>query len=318
MFLASATLKNYLDADVAYLLGMIAARGEFQEQNGVYHLIIRFPYKSEAPSLPEGFSLPVSDFKTQYRLALDDAASRLENMVGERIQKEYSGNESVFSIRFHGRTMSWRNLRQLFDNEWTYESFKIHDVIFEAPKEWKREFVRGFVDVAAVPSTKDYYIDGRHRISIQIQHNNWMMPIQLCKLVQEGLEVPVQQILWGHPNIRAPGGGSNWKKEHRMRIFANYFTEIGFSFEWKQTILEELTRINKEEHGGSSESLCDPRDRTRSSEKDPHPDEDDADLPDKLRNTHFDSARSICRCLGCQQRHNPQMDMDLTSDPNGE
>ena len=36
-------LVDYIDADVAYLLGLITARGELSESNGVKQILIEFP-----------------------------------------------------------------------------------------------------------------------------------------------------------------------------------------------------------------------------------------------------------------------------------
>ena len=44
---------DYLDPDVAYLVGMIVGRGSFQQERDIRRLTIRFPYRlSTMTTLP--------------------------------------------------------------------------------------------------------------------------------------------------------------------------------------------------------------------------------------------------------------------------
>lgn len=140
-----------------------------------------------------------------------------------------------------------------------------------------------------------------HRIVLPVQHDDWKLPIQVCRLLQVHLGVPVQHILWGHPNLRDPNRrGKQWAKEHRIRVYAEDFLPVGFHFRFKQEILEEMARWNKRE-GGAPSRACNPLARHRIKIKKKHKEEASKNLPDELRGKHFNAYFHICRALGCKQ-----------------
>jgi hypothetical protein len=297
--------EQYFDSDMAYLLGMIMARGELFDDARRRLLTISFPFRSETPTLPEGSRLAI-DFETGYRMAIEGIRTRIQQLLGEFVDSATARNLVTLTVAFPQVTIAWRNIKALCGGRTTYRHFSIPPAVIAAPVTQQHEFVRGFVDAAAIPSASDVDPNGLHRISIQIQHDNWGLPIQLCSLIQCSLGVPVQNILWGHPNLRAPSGGTAWAKEHRMRVYADRFLAIGFAFPWKQQVLQELAQVNSAAAGRST--LCDPRKRTRGT-KPPNEEESNPKLPPVLRGKHFNSFRGICRRLGCRQRHLPQTEL---------
>jgi hypothetical protein len=168
------------------------------------------------------------------------------------------------------------------------------------------EYIRGFADASATPTNSDHVQFGAgspkfQRIVLQVNHNNWFLPVQICRLLQVHLKVPVQHILWGHPNLRDSNvRGRQWAKEHRLRIYAEDFLPIGFQFAFKQKILLEMARFNREQGGGPGRA-CNPLARHRIRKKRRHKDEKAASLPDALRGKHFNAYFQICQALGCTQ-----------------
>ncbi|MBI4823611.1 MAG: hypothetical protein HY805_05215 [Nitrospirae bacterium] len=71
---------DYMDNDVAYLLGMIMVRGSFHVERDVKRLLIHFPYQ-----LMEVKGLPDSKLKfnqeTEIRLNLDDVRKRINELL---------------------------------------------------------------------------------------------------------------------------------------------------------------------------------------------------------------------------------------------
>lgn len=300
-------MVDYMDPDVAYLLGMVMARGTFQTERDIRRLLIQFPYRLDSVNTLPGSTLSF-DRETELRLCLDDVRRRISELLEVDIEVERLEREVALKAVFTKNTMSWRNLQLLCGYKTSYRDFQVPEVIRLAPNDIVKEFLRGIADTSADPSPADYYMvpEGRQRIVLQFQHDNWLLPIQVCYLLQVRLGVKVQEILWGHPNMRAPTGGSGWAKEHRMRIFAEEFVPVGFSFRFKQALFEELVRWNQE-HAPGLARLCNPKARQVRRIKPAHPEETSERLPCQVRR-HFDAAFEVCLALGCEQgRREPEL-----------
>lgn len=303
---AVITADDYLDPDVAYLLGLIAARGRFHVEGDIRRLIIDFPFRLFEARPPKGSKLRFN-VPQEVRLCLDDVRNRINELLEVNVKINRSKFNNQLLAVFTKNTMSWRNLTTLFAGKSSYQEFSVPSVLFEVPRDIQLEFVRGFADASATPSSADYAQFGSdspklHRIVLQIQHDNWMLPIHICRLLQVSLGVPVQHILWGHPNIRNPrGGGTQWAKEHRIRIYADNFLPVGFHFGFKQKILEEMAAHNRHFGAQVKHTPCNPLGRHRIKRKERHKDEKSKGLPHPLRGKHFDAYFQICQKLGCTQ-----------------
>jgi hypothetical protein len=112
-------------------------------------------------------------------------------------------------------------------------------------------------------------------------------------LLQDHLDVPVQAITWGHPNL-----GREFR-EHQINIFAREFLKIGFSFEHKQKLLEEFASQDANDYPNARYEPC-PGMRKERGKKPVDPDEANADrLDPRLLSHHFDAYWQICKALGC-------------------
>lgn len=295
--------NDYMDNDVAYLLGMIMVRGTFYIDRDVKRLLIHFPYQlMEVKGLPGG---PLKfNQETEIRLSLEDVRRRINELLEVNVDIERANNEIILKATFTKNTMSWRNLMLLCNNKKSYSEFIIPDVLFDMPEDVQKEFIRGIADAGASPSYADRDQANLQRIVIQFQNPNWILPIQVCKMLQENLKIKVQHIIWGHPNIRTPEEPSNrgepWAKEHRLRIYAEDFASIGFNFQYKQKILEELAEYNKKNRTNETKP-CNPKIKRPRGTKPRHPDENSNRLPACLKGKHFDAYFQICQALGCSQ-----------------
>lgn len=167
----------------------------------------------------------------------------------------------------------------------------------QLPKDWKREFVRGYADVAGNIRKANRYVDGRHRVRLDVLNypTNWEVPVQLCTLLQEHLDVPVQLIAYGHPNLK------RGFREHMVNIFAKPFLQIGFTFEHKQKILEELAEWNHL-HAKEPPYMPCPGMRKVQNTKPSDPNENNRDkLDPRLVGHHYDAYWQICKALGCKR-----------------
>ena len=283
---------DYIDADVAYLLGLITARGRISESGGVKQVIIEFPYRSLEV---DGLSGPF-DADTSIRLGLQQIQERILELTGADVSIASGGNSVNLVLRFLRNTMVWRNILMHTQEQIGYEYFGVPEIFFSPsiPKDWKREYLRGFADVAGNVRRANRYIDGGNRVRLDVLNypTNWDMPIQLCTLLEEHLTIPVQLITWGHPNM-----GRDFR-EHQINIFAVPFGNIGFSLPHKQAILGEFIQPDKKNHPRKTYNPClgrkklrkhKPRDSRENSER----------LDNRLNGKHFNAYWQICKKLGC-------------------
>lgn len=288
-------VDDYIDGDVAYLAGLIVARGTISESHGVRQLTIEFPYSSlNAQGITTTF-----DQSTSIRLGLIDIRERLLELLNTDISLVRKDNSVDFVIRFMRNSMIWRNILLITNGATSYPYFKVPSVLFDPaiPRDWKREFVRGYADVAGNIRHANRYIDNRHRVRLDVLNyrTNWEVPVQLCTLLQEQIGVPVQNIMWGHPNL-----GRDFR-EHQLNVFARPFLEIGFSFEHKQKILEEFVEWDAQNTRDAGYEPC-PGVRRPGRSKAPDPDEHNQDkLDSRLLGNHYDAYWQICRALGCRR-----------------
>lgn len=289
---------DYLDADVAYLLGLITARGQILENPGDYRIIIQFPGSSMViKGTRSSFNQP-----DEIKLGLVEISNRLRNLLETDIDiSAGSGRtDQAIIVSFRRRNMIWRNLRLILGESSHYGSFQVPEVILSegTSSEYVREYLRGFADVAGNVRPANRYINRRHRVRLDILNykENWRLPVQLCQLLQNRLEVPVQMINWGHPNM-----GRDFR-EHQLNIFALPFLKVGFTFRHKQQVLEELAQQDKQTHPEAVYAPC-PGERIVRAKKSHDDREHNAErLPSCLVGKHFDGYWQICRALGCPRR----------------
>ena len=285
---------DYIDADVAYLLGLITARGRISESGGVKQIIIEFPYQSLKVDGISG----TFDTNTSIRLGLQQIQERILELTGADVSIVSDENNVALVLRFLRNTMVWRNILMHTQERTGYEHFGVPEIFFSpsVPKDWKREYLRGFADVAGNVRRANRYIDKSNRVRLDVLNysTNWDMPVQLCTLLEEHLTIPVQLITWGHPNL-----GRDFR-EHQINIFAVPFGNIGFSLPHKQNILEEFIEQDKKNHPQKTYSPCLGRRKLRKGKRKSKDDRENSEkLDDRLNDKHFNAYWQICKKLGC-------------------
>ena len=224
--------------------------------------------------------------------------------MGINVEKLVSENRITLVLNWYKEDITWLFIKFLINGtRFSYHDFKVPESIFESTNTNKKEFIRGIGDVTGYTRSSNAYINGRHRTYLEITQKNWDLPPQLCQLLQS-IEVPIQNINYGHPNLRDPKnnkGSRSWAKEHQIKIFAEDYEKIGFYISHKDQALSELADINKSNFDNSI-PLCDGT-TSRPRIKQAHPDENDSDLPNEIRGKHFDSFKEICDCLNCYKQN---------------
>jgi hypothetical protein len=294
-----AASENYLDPDVGYLLGMIVARGQIIDSTSGRKVLIQFPAKNlDAVGISKSFNQ-----ETHIQQSLYKIKERLEDLMEAKTEVSNASGHISLTFRFHSRNTTWRNLSYLLSPNQSYFDFTIPQSVFNAETETKKEFVRGIADCAGFIRDSNNYMGGKRRVYLEINNKNWLLPIQLCRLLQVDLGLPVQMIQWGHPNTRAPrshGAGVSWAKEHQVKVFSEAFSNIGFYVYYKQEILEEFAAADERIAGNIKK--CNPNPDLRRIERKPkHEEEKSEKLPELIRGKHFSAFWQICLKLGCQQ-----------------
>jgi len=298
---------DYIDPDVAYLLGMIVARGSFHQDGDIRRLVIQFPYRHEAMTPVPGSKINLVR-ENALKLSLASINARISELLEVNLRVQIKAREISLHAVFPRETIGWRDLRYITNGKFNYQEFEVPQIIYDSDTNIQKEFLRGIADTSCEPSYADRDQGDRQRIVIQVQFGNWLLPIQLCKLLQECLGIPVSNILWGHPNLRAPTGGGSWAKETRIRIYADSFVPIGFYFDYKQKIFEEMVEYNQNQNFNLPKP-CNPKTKKLRGRKPRHDDEQSERLPEALRR-RFNRYYQICMALGCKQgKKGPQREL---------
>ena len=294
--------ENYLDLDVAYFLGLISIRGTLHETAGDKRIIIEFPFKN---LIAEGIRIHV-DQQEQLQIGANLIRDRLYELVETDIDVAKTQDSVKFTTRFLRNSMVWRNIRYQMGGRNSYTEFQVPASIFASPEvAIKIEYLRGIADAGGFIRDSNRYVNGKRRVYIEVNNPNWVLPVQICSLLQQHLGIPVQTIQWGHPNVRQPGildpKNTSWAKEHQVKIFAEAFGQIGFYIPYKDKILREFIKSDLSA-GGVIPPKCNPNRRIRKINRKPrHPGEKSTLLPSHLRKSHFDAYWQICLAMGCQQ-----------------
>jgi len=297
--------ENFLDPDFAYFLGLVVARGQVTKRGNRREILIDFPIGSLKA---EGLTVTY-DKGRELEIAVNRIGERLYNLLGQHVQLSISTRRVQLQIDFPTNDLVCRNLDLYLRGRDSYRKFEIPDQVFAADVTIQKEFARGFCDIAATIRKSNVDRAGFHRIYIDVLNDNWRVPVQLCELLQQKLNVPVANVLWGHPNTRESQRrkrGSTWAREHQIRVYAEKFLPIGFYIDYKNDILRELAEANVEK-GNPRQRLCNPHKRVkRVPERKPkHPEEGSRKIPSQIRGKHFDSYWQICTALGCKQARKP-------------
>ena len=297
-------MSTFLDPDMAYLLGLIVGRGTLREVSGMRQLVIEYPFRSlVATGIKKSF-----DTKDKISLSLDETINRLGELTEATPKKVVSNNSVSIILESTKNSLLWRNISKLLSGKTSFREMEVPEIIYDAEEEIKKEFLRGIADVTGSIGTGGRDQAGRHRVYISILNENWKLPIQICKLLQDKpLEIPVNTIDWGHPNIRNgqakeynEGREQVWAREHQLKVYAEYFEPVGFRIMHKDEILKELAQYNRMHFSGRKSKLCTPL-KKRQKQRCLHPEEKSEKLPVVLRGKHCDTYWQVCLQLGCKQ-----------------
>lgn len=292
-------MEKITDLDLAYFLGLCVTRGEIIRER----LSVGFRYKTSNISLPPG-SESLARKSREYVVDATQLRTNLEKFF--QVDIDISTTDIEYNISMPMKEGSFH--QKLMVNILGFENFSfkrsvIPNAIKSSENIVKEHFLMGMADACSCPTWGDRDQRKRCRICIDIPFENWILPIQICKLLQEDFNVRVHNILWGHPNLRTAQSPNSkaWAKEHRIRIFAEEFSKIGFRFEFKNDILNSFLTWNKQQNFKTAKYCWVDKKSKRIKEKPHHQFETDSRIHNSAR-IHANSFRDICKAMGCCQR----------------
>lgn len=289
-----------MNAQMAYLIGMILGNGEVQRSNDTTTVTIDIPHKNLLDD--EGREVMV-----YVRASLTDIRGIVEPLLGYALTITQAKRSTQISFTKSNQDYTMREILRFIGNGVHHSTMSMNNDLSLMNTDEKKELLRGIADVTGYirKSNIAFGQQGAHRVYIEIP-GNWDMVIDVANMLKS-LNVPVQTIDFGHPNFRDSnmkkyneGKPNYWKKEHQVKIWANEFLPIGFNIEHKQRALEKyskelLANLNPEQtHKFYWEKSL----RKKTKSKPIHPCEHDLSLPKNIRGKHFESWTELARELG--------------------
>ena len=121
---------DYMDGDVAYLLGMLVARGELSSSENVYRIIVHFP---KGNLIAQGENLHF-DIDKEIRLGIEKIRERLLELLDGDIRTANTDNSWDLVVRFTRQSMAWRNIQMLLGHRASFHHFSVPEIFFAEEK----------------------------------------------------------------------------------------------------------------------------------------------------------------------------------------
>lgn len=315
------------NAELSYLLGMIAGKGTIIRGNERTEIIIEIPHKN---LISEGM-----DAKLSVKASLDDIRNIVEPLIGTRLLSTQTPHKTVLKFTKDNHDFLIREIARYFGRLNSCKDFRIPEEVFDFSADMKRQFIIGLADVTAHirSSNSAFGIRHNHRAYIEIPVN-WFIVADIGNLLYD-IDIPVHTIDWAHPNMRDTnlkyyneGKRDAWFKEHQIKIFADEFEKVGFKIDHKMRALRKLASNNRHEWDKSvQEKITEAKTEEKKAmlttrlgrididhhkyywqtkeivrKKPIHPMENSDKIPEIIRGRHFNSWKEICVALGYKER----------------
>ena len=282
-----------MQKDMAYFLGILIAGGSLTNNK----ISIEFPYKRWSQDdyriSPSWFNDSVTKITPLINRILNTGAT--PRYVEGNTPRFYIEISPIPTILYD--TLTNYRIKPLGELR-RHASLDL--IAKDIDTECKKNLVSGIADViGSCRASHRNRSTQSTTISFEILGENWKLVYDLCQVLHE-LNVPVDQILWNHPNMHAGSTpDAYWKKGHKLRIKAGDFRTIGYGFECKNLGLDYLLKLETENRGYISKGvLCPKKTHRINGIKVIHRDEKSSELPEMVRG-HFIHYTHICQALGC-------------------
>lgn len=129
-----------MNAQMAYLLGMIVGNGEIQRGANETTIVIEIPHKKLETEFQKDVGIYV-------KASITDIRAIIEPLVGTGLKFSQSANVSDLSFTKPNEDYLMREIMRYIGNATTHANMRISYEVFEFTKDERIEFIRGFADV---------------------------------------------------------------------------------------------------------------------------------------------------------------------------
>ena len=293
-----------MNSEMAYLLGMVTGNGEIKRGPITTTISIDLPHKKLETEFQKDVGIYV-------KASITDIRQILEPLLGTSMQFIQNPNISIISFTKPNEDYLMREIMRYIGYASSSDTIRISPEVFEFTMDERKQFVKGFADVAGYIRRSNYaYQEPNYRVYFEIP-KNWELVIDFANLLKS-IDIPVANIDWAHPNMRDgnlkkynEGKPDFWKKEHQIKVWAVEFQPIGFAVLHKQEALDYFadkqrcfieTELHKTVFEKTHRYYWQMRPSGR--KKVIHPCENDEFIPEKIRGKHYDSWCQIAKDLG--------------------
>ncbi|MCL2220025.1 MAG: hypothetical protein FWB94_09095 [Chitinispirillia bacterium] len=292
-------MSNVMNADKAYLLGLVIGGGVFGNAEDTF--VVKLPYKKWGSCIrePERAGEIAKDilkvvgpmFRAVYGLNISYQASQggIWNVLCE-------GDLAVLinDLNYYGISPVGEIRRNV----------SVEKIVTELVDDYlKRRFVAGLGDTigSLTPSHRRFTADNQI-ISFEIPGMCFNFVCQLCRLLYS-LKCYPDQVLWNHPNFHA---GSDpyykpWKKGFKVRVKLDQYAKFG-AFAFKTKVESSVENLELQETPPGYVEPCESH-RISAEYSCVHLDENSPLLPPEIRGGHYIHHKHVCAVLGCE--HTP-------------
>jgi hypothetical protein len=331
---------NKLNEVDAYIIGLICARGHILTNDK--RIIIEFAHKNKTIA-GIAYCPKCGDLATQKKdnnLEGYLICKGCGNKVSKSVKKIYEQQESTIAslnkiiipfiksvykidfevvgndhmtflvLDFSRDENSFNRISGMFNGKYGFDSFTIPEEMYNTSKENKIEFMNGFMDAAGFFNSGSWLVrqgkNGKYRMRAYLQIvRNWKMSTLICNFLKKELNLPIQTIDWGHPNIRDSSmedyynsNPLSWSREHQVKFYPEYYNLFNLRIEHKEKMFNELVDFNNKVSFNSSEDCNPPSPISLKSVKPFHPGENDPRIPSVIRK-HYNAYWQVCNDIGC-------------------
>jgi hypothetical protein len=318
-----------INSNEAYLLGLLYGKGSISESNNRVQLIFKIKFRK--PSVDSVRTDNIHHIpKHEISRSIESVLLYDFQILKDTLKNQWDIDSSIIINRTEADV--WNKKEVILKSDFINknhirlcEIFNVtelnHEILFDFPDHLNIEddrqlslgFVQGVCDAACLPPTNassSYGSSGNARIQIEPSQSRWTLPINLCRIFQLGLNIPVNNINWGHPQIR-----TSWKHQnHQFRVslkdVPTYYNLFRLNF--KQNFYNDLYNKSNVEFVDDYENRkCPLKKRVKEGEIitiERKTDSDDLsndllheNLKDIDINVSGKKSIIVCRLLGCTQ-----------------
>lgn len=250
-----------LNSNSAYMLGMLYGKGQILISEDDNYCVLEFQMKYRRPTVNalrrdniNVVNVPqsVEPIEVAVFHEFQDLQRSFEHILGVPITMRIpsgrqNGDWKMKTLKLTSESISTtnRNLRELFDvdriDNQTLQHIPSYFFDDNISNQLVLSFVQGFCDSCALPPSEvSGYRGGQGEQRLQVEPNwrRWYIPIELTKLFQGKLNIPVAMINFGHPQTR--GINSYRGQNHQFRVYIRQINLDVFRLSFKREAFNDL------------------------------------------------------------------------------